>query len=83
MAESDDDSAPVRIDKTIAELGDWRAETLSRMRMLIREADPAVIGHNAEVHRHRGRQTNAGWRVQLSDCRIFSCPAQPFEPRGS
>jgi hypothetical protein len=43
MTKSDDDSAPARIDKTIAELGDWRAETLSRMRKLIREADPAVV----------------------------------------
>lgn len=31
------------IDKRIAELGDWRGETLSRMRKLIEEADPAVV----------------------------------------
>jgi hypothetical protein len=31
------------IDKKIAELGDWRAETLSRVRDLIREADPDVV----------------------------------------
>jgi hypothetical protein len=31
------------IDKRIAELGDWRAETLSRMRALIRAADPDVV----------------------------------------
>jgi hypothetical protein len=31
------------ISKRIAELGDWRAETLSRMRKLIREADPDVV----------------------------------------
>ncbi|NKJ51120.1 hypothetical protein CIC12_31250 [Burkholderia sp. SG-MS1] len=31
------------IDNRIAELGDWRAETLSRMRKLIKEADPAVV----------------------------------------
>jgi hypothetical protein len=31
------------IDKRIAELGDWRGETLSRMRKLIREADPEVV----------------------------------------
>jgi len=37
------DSARVRIDRTIAELGDWRAETLKRMRKLIREADPDVV----------------------------------------
>src|SRR3954469_11043575 len=31
------------ITKRIAELGDWRGETLSRMRRLIHEADPEVI----------------------------------------
>jgi hypothetical protein len=31
------------IDKRIAELGDWRGETLSRMRELVKEADPAVV----------------------------------------
>ena len=31
------------IDSRIAELGDWRGETLSRMRKLIREADPEVV----------------------------------------
>jgi hypothetical protein len=31
------------IDKRIAELGDWRGETLSRMRTLIKEADPDVV----------------------------------------
>ncbi len=31
------------IDERIAELGDWRGETLSRMRELIREADPEVV----------------------------------------
>ena len=36
-------SAPTLISKRIAELGDWRGETLSRMRKLIREADPDVV----------------------------------------
>ena len=31
------------IDERIAELADWRGETLSRMRRLIREADPEVV----------------------------------------
>ena len=35
--------ASERIDERIAELGDWRAETLSRMRTLIKEADPDVV----------------------------------------
>ena len=36
-------SASDLISKTIAELGDWRGETLSRMRKLIKEADPDVV----------------------------------------
>src|SRR6266480_1373151 len=36
-------SAPELISKRIAELGDWRGETLSRMRKLIKEADPNVV----------------------------------------
>ena len=35
--------APELISKRIAELGDWRGETLSRMRKLIKEADPDVV----------------------------------------
>ena len=36
-------SASELISKSIAELGDWRGKTLSRMRKLIREADPDVV----------------------------------------
>ena len=36
-------SASEVISKRIAELGDWRGETLSRMRRLIKEADPDVV----------------------------------------
>lgn len=36
-------SASELIDKRIAELGDWRGATLSRMRKLIKEADPDVV----------------------------------------
>jgi hypothetical protein len=36
-------SASELIDKRIAELGDWRGETLSRMRKLIKEAAPDVV----------------------------------------
>jgi hypothetical protein len=31
------------IDERIAELGDWRGETLARIRALIKEADPEVV----------------------------------------
>ena len=46
MTESDSNegqSVSERIDKRIAELGDWRGETLSRMRKLIADADPEVV----------------------------------------
>src|SRR5437660_752491 len=36
-------SASELISKRIAELGDWRGETLGRMRKLITEADPDVV----------------------------------------
>ena len=36
-------SASDLISKRIADLGDWRGETLSRMRKLIKEADPDVV----------------------------------------
>src|SRR6266705_2269750 len=36
-------SASEHISKRIAELGDWRGETLSRMRKLIKAADPDVV----------------------------------------
>ena len=36
-------SASELISERIAELGDWRGKTLSRMRKLIKEADPAVV----------------------------------------
>jgi len=46
MAQSADDqenSAAWRIDRKIAELGDWRGQTLSRMRKLIKEADSGIV----------------------------------------
>jgi len=36
-------SASELIDERIAELGDWRGETLSKMRKLTKEADPDVV----------------------------------------
>jgi hypothetical protein len=36
-------SASGLIDQRIAELGDWRGQTLGRMRQLINEADPEVV----------------------------------------
>ncbi|MBV8976893.1 MAG: DUF1801 domain-containing protein [Alphaproteobacteria bacterium] len=36
-------SASALIDARIAELGDWRGKTLSRIRALIRQADPDIV----------------------------------------
>src|SRR5688572_9500881 len=38
-----EDSPSQLIDARIEELGDWRGETLARVRSLIREADPEVV----------------------------------------
>lgn len=40
---SEGQPASERIDDLIADLGDWRAETLSRMRALVKEAAPDVV----------------------------------------
>src|SRR5438105_15901584 len=38
-----DESPPQLIDARIKELGDWRGKTLSRLRALIKQADPEVV----------------------------------------
>jgi hypothetical protein len=38
-----DESPSQLIDATIEELGDWRGKTLSRLRALIKKADPEVV----------------------------------------
>jgi hypothetical protein len=41
---SEDSKSPTElIDERIATLGDWRGETLARVRTLIREADPEIV----------------------------------------
>jgi hypothetical protein len=43
-SDSKDDEPPAElIDARIAELDDWRGEMLSRLRALIKQADPAVV----------------------------------------
>ncbi len=43
-ATTEGEASPARlIDARIAALGDWRGETLARVRKLIREADPEVV----------------------------------------
>ena len=42
MTQNETDASK-RIDERIEELGDWRGQTLSRVRSIIREADPDVV----------------------------------------
>ena len=37
------ESASALIDKRIEELGDWRGETLAKVRQLVKEADPEIV----------------------------------------
>lgn len=39
----DETSASERIDERIRELGDWRGETLGRVRAIIKDAEPDVV----------------------------------------
>jgi hypothetical protein len=39
----DENNASELIDKRIRELGDWRGETLGKVRAVIREADPEIV----------------------------------------
>ena len=41
--DNEDTDASSLLDKKITELGDWRGEMLSRVRGLIREADPDIV----------------------------------------
>src|SRR3954463_16504560 len=51
---ADEQAAPELISNKIAELADWRGETLARIRKLIKEAEPGVV----EEWKWRG---TAGW----------------------
>ena len=65
-------SASELIDKRIAELGDWRGETLSRMRKLIKEADPDVVEEVKWV-----KATNPGTPTWSHDGII--CTGEPYK----
>src|ERR1700752_137554 len=56
-------SASELISKSIAGLGDWRGETLGRMRKLIKEADPDVVEEWKWV-----KPTKPGTPVWSHDC---------------
>ncbi|HEY5381315.1 MAG TPA: DUF1801 domain-containing protein [Acidobacteriaceae bacterium] len=40
---TNDEAASAKITKRIEELGDWRGETLAKLRALIHEADPEIV----------------------------------------
>jgi hypothetical protein len=61
------------IDARIKELGDWRGEALSRMRKLIKEADPEVV----EEVKWRKPSNPAGVPVWSHDGII--CTGEPFK----
>jgi hypothetical protein len=74
-------AASTRISKRIAELGDWRGETLSRMRTLLREADPDIVEEVKWV-----KPTNPGtptWSHDGIICTGESSPVFESAPRGA
>jgi hypothetical protein len=69
---SQDQSASELISKRIVELGDWRGETLGRMRALIKKADPDVVEELKWV-----KPTNAGTPTWSHDGII--CTGEPYK----
>jgi hypothetical protein len=65
-------SASERIDERIAELGDWRGETLSTMRKLIKAADKDVVEEVKWV-----KKTNPGTPTWEHDGII--CTGEPYK----
>src|SRR5436189_6044808 len=83
------DAASKLISEKIAELGDWRGDTLARMRALIRQADPDVVEEwkwmGTPIWSHDGGIcTGEPYKsiVQLTFFKAapFTDPAQPFNP---
>lgn len=65
-----DQSASELIDKRIAELKDWRGDTLSTIRKLILDADPAIV---EEVKWRKPSNTMLGVPVWSHDGIICTC----------
>jgi hypothetical protein len=65
-------SASELISKRIADLGDWRGNTLSRVRTLIKEADPDVVEELKWV-----KPTNPGMPTWSHDGII--CTGEPYK----
>ena len=63
------------IDAKIASLGDWRGETLARMRALIREAEPDVV----ETMKYKKPSNPAG--VPFWEHGGILCAGEPFKDK--
>ncbi len=64
MTKSQDESPSKLIDARITDLGDWRGETLSRVRALIKKADSEVV---EEVKWRKPSNSNLGVPVWSHD----------------
>jgi hypothetical protein len=62
------------IDQRIADLGDWRSDTLSRVRRLIKEADPDVV-----EERKWAKATSPGVPTWSHDGII--CTGEPYKDK--
>jgi hypothetical protein len=69
-------SAAEEIDLSIAALGDWRGETLSRMRQLIKEASPEVV---EEVKWRKPSNAMAG--VPVWSCAGIVCTGETYKDK--
>lgn len=63
------------IDARIAELGDWRGETLARVREIIREADPAV------VEAVKWRKPSNRWGVPVWEREGILCTGETYRDK--
>ncbi len=64
--DADAGSASSLIDARIAQLGDWRGQTLARVRALILEAEPAVV-------------EEWKWRVPVWSCAGIVCTGEAYK----
>ena len=62
-------SASAQIDQRISELGDWRGETLARMRALIHEADANVV------------ETWKGMGTPVWGCKGIICTGESYKDK--
>ncbi len=81
-ARREGESAAHLISKRIAELGDWRGETLGRIRVLIKEADPDILeewkwmGANANTRPKPGVVISKGCDGR-AEHKPLGCPRSP------